>query len=74
MRLSMYVIIVAVFWTISAVILSVEPKVRLRLNSDPLPKWLEAREEIQKAFLHAWSGYEKHAWGFDELCTLSKVL
>ena len=30
------------------------------------------REEVVDAMRHAWSGYEQHAWGHDELCPVSK--
>jgi hypothetical protein len=30
------------------------------------------RESIRAAMLHAWRGYERHAWGMDELCPVSQ--
>lgn len=33
---------------------------------------LARQESVQKAFLHAWSGYKTYAMGFDELQPLSK--
>jgi len=32
----------------------------------------EKREAIRKAFLHAWGGYKRYAWGSDELKPISK--
>ncbi|KAL4422458.1 hypothetical protein ABPG75_008655 [Micractinium tetrahymenae] len=31
------------------------------------------REAIKAAMLHAWRGYERYAWGQDELCPLTKA-
>lgn len=31
----------------------------------------ERRKAIRDAFLHAWNGYERNAWGFDELKPIS---
>lgn len=31
------------------------------------------REWVKRAFLHAWEGYKKHAWGHDELMPLSNL-
>lgn len=30
------------------------------------------RDAVKAAMLHAWRGYEAHAWGFDELCPVSQ--
>jgi mannosyl-oligosaccharide alpha-1,2-mannosidase len=30
------------------------------------------REAIRQAMVHAWGGYEKYAWGYDELCPLTQ--
>jgi mannosyl-oligosaccharide alpha-1,2-mannosidase len=35
-------------------------------------KWQPMSEEVRDAFLHAWRGYRKYAWGKDELQPLSK--
>mmetsp|Transcript_18905 Transcript_18905/g.31011 ORF Transcript_18905/g.31011 Transcript_18905/m.31011 type:complete len:661 (-) Transcript_18905:94-2076(-) len=32
----------------------------------------ERRDAVKKAFLHAWNGYVKYAWGHDELTPVSK--
>ncbi|KAJ3328836.1 Endoplasmic reticulum mannosyl-oligosaccharide 1,2-alpha-mannosidase, partial [Gonapodya sp. JEL0774] len=34
--------------------------------------WWDRREQVSKAFLHAWDGYRKYAWGYDELEPLSQ--
>lgn len=31
------------------------------------------REWVKRAFLHAWEGYKKHAWGHDEVMPLSNL-
>lgn len=35
-------------------------------------KWQKVAVEVRDAFLHAWKGYRKHAWGNDELKPISK--
>ena len=30
----------------------------------------DRRQQVKDAMLHAWSSYEKYAWGFDELMVL----
>jgi len=35
-------------------------------------EWQTAAEEVREAFLHAWRGYRRHAWGDDDLKPLSK--
>jgi len=35
-------------------------------------RWAPRAEEVRQAFLHAWRGYRKYAWGRDELQPLSK--
>jgi len=73
MRLSLYVVVVGLFWTLSAVIIQnsgnegLELEARVRVSVD------EDKECVKKAFLHAYSGYRKYAWGSDELCSLTKV-
>jgi mannosidase alpha-like ER degradation enhancer 2 len=32
----------------------------------------EAAAEVREAFLHAWRGYRRHAWGHDELLPISE--
>lgn len=32
---------------------------------------LERREAVKEAFLHAWNGYKKHAWGKDEVTPIT---
>lgn len=36
-------------------------------------KWRPRAEEVRQAFLHAWSGYRRHAWGRDELQPVSRT-
>jgi mannosyl-oligosaccharide alpha-1,2-mannosidase len=31
----------------------------------------QRRESVKNGFLHAWRGYTKYAWGYDELCPVS---
>ncbi|KAG8657628.1 mannosyl-oligosaccharide 1,2-alpha-mannosidase MNS1 isoform X2 [Manihot esculenta] len=35
------------------------------IHDDPID--IERREKVKEAMLHAWSSYEKYAWGHDEL-------
>lgn len=35
-------------------------------------KWKPQADEVRDAFLHAWRGYRRHAWGRDELQPLSR--
>lgn len=35
-------------------------------------KWGAMANEVKEAFLHAWQGYKRYAWGTDELQPLSK--
>eukprot|EP00930_Biecheleria_cincta_P024572 TRINITY_DN17578_c0_g1_i1.p1 TRINITY_DN17578_c0_g1~~TRINITY_DN17578_c0_g1_i1.p1 ORF type:complete len:792 (+),score=146.91 TRINITY_DN17578_c0_g1_i1:186-2561(+) len=35
-------------------------------------KWVAMAQEVKEAFLHAWQGYKRYAWGTDELQPLSK--
>ena len=35
------------------------------VSDDPLDA--ERRQKVKEAMLHAWSSYEKYAWGQDEL-------
>jgi len=36
-------------------------------------QWQAKADEVREAFLHAWRGYERHAWGNDELQPISRV-
>lgn len=36
-------------------------------------QWQGKADEVRDAFLHAWRGYERHAWGSDELQPISRV-
>ncbi|KAI3800768.1 hypothetical protein L1987_28862 [Smallanthus sonchifolius] len=36
-------------------------------------KWTARQESVQKAFIHAWSGYKNYAMGYDELMPLSRI-
>eukprot|EP00929_Paragymnodinium_shiwhaense_P118299 TRINITY_DN90237_c0_g1_i1.p1 TRINITY_DN90237_c0_g1~~TRINITY_DN90237_c0_g1_i1.p1 ORF type:complete len:874 (+),score=114.23 TRINITY_DN90237_c0_g1_i1:164-2785(+) len=35
-------------------------------------EWQPVAQDVKKAFLHAWHGYKKYAWGLDELQPLTK--
>ncbi|KAH8510954.1 hypothetical protein H0E87_008474 [Populus deltoides] len=35
-------------------------------------KWVDRQQRVQKAFIHAWSGYKMYAMGYDELMPLSQ--
>ncbi|KAI6703447.1 hypothetical protein NL676_012583 [Syzygium grande] len=35
-------------------------------------KWVSRQQKVKDAFIHAWSGYKKHAMGYDELMPLSQ--
>ncbi|GAB2279874.1 Mannosyl-oligosaccharide 1,2-alpha-mannosidase mns3 [Dionaea muscipula] len=41
-------------------------------HDDQVSEWTARQQKVKEAFLHAWSGYAKHAMGFDELMPLSK--
>jgi len=34
-------------------------------------RWTGVAKEVREAFLHAWRGYQRHAWGADELRPVS---
>ena len=36
------------------------------------PASVDKSARVREEFLHAWNGYKKYAWGFDELRPLSK--
>ena len=36
-------------------------------NQDEDPIDIERRQKVKEAMLHAWTSYEKYAWGQDEL-------
>lgn len=74
MRLSLYIGLVAVFWALSILILQAGKKQNPFANFSSPPSAPEAQEQIKQAFLHAWTGYSKYAWGKDELCSLTKVI
>ncbi|OMO65520.1 Glycoside hydrolase, family 47 [Corchorus olitorius] len=42
----------------------------VQVQDDPIEK--ERREKVKEAMIHAWSSYEKYAWGNDELQPQSK--
>lgn len=54
-----------------------EPVISNTRSTAPLAdqdlKWKEQAEAVKDAFLHAWRGYRKHAWGYDELQCLSRA-
>lgn len=35
-------------------------------------EWAARAEQVKAAFVHTYRGYEKHAWGFDEIKPVSK--
>jgi hypothetical protein len=35
-------------------------------------EWLSRSEQVKNAFLHAYTSYEQHAWGYDELLPIIK--
>ncbi|XP_030470743.1 mannosyl-oligosaccharide 1,2-alpha-mannosidase MNS3 [Syzygium oleosum] len=35
-------------------------------------KWVSRQQKVKDAFIHAWSGYKKHAMGYDELMPVSQ--
>lgn len=41
----------------------------VRRNTDVLndPVSIQRRDKVKNAMIHAWSSYEKYAWGRDEL-------
>ena len=45
------------------------PPSQLAARSDPLTQ--SRRAAIVEAFVHSWRGYERHAWGYDELRPVS---
>jgi len=58
----------------NATVRFVEPKAS-KPPSTLSPKdaeWQSAAVEVREAFLHAWRGYRRHAWGYDDLKPLSK--
>lgn len=74
MRLSLYVVIVGLFWTIMACILQNSEDNRFVQQDRIEYEVEEIKFNVKNAFLHGWNGYKKHAWGSDELCSLTKVL
>ncbi len=74
MRLSLYVVVVGLFWTLSAFIIQHEDKDVHRFN--PVSSFTPetAREEVKNELLHAWKNYKRFAWGSDELCSLTQVI
>ena len=38
---------------------------------DSDPETRERRDKVEAAMVHAWSSYEKYAWGMDELLVWS---
>jgi hypothetical protein len=73
MRLSLYVGLVVVFWTVSALIFHSESRPAFSSTLPSPPPASDAQASIKSAFLHAWQGYSTYAWGQDELCSLSQV-
>lgn len=41
-------------------------------TSSSRAEWLSRQAKVKEAFIHAWSGYRKHAMGYDELMPLSQ--
>lgn len=42
------------------------------LIDDPVD--IQRREKVKEAMIHAWSSYEKYAWGQDELQVQRRIL
>lgn len=42
------------------------------LTDDPVD--IQRREKVKEAMIHAWSSYEKYAWGQDELQVQRRIL
>ncbi len=59
------------FKTIFCLFLAFTAACRQGSHSDIQAK--QTANQIKKAFLHAWQGYESFAWGYDELQPLSKT-
>ncbi|KIW95946.1 uncharacterized protein Z519_03012 [Cladophialophora bantiana CBS 173.52] len=52
------------------------PKIQFDFESHPEPAAAKTTREtrraaVKEAFVHAWNGYKKHAWGQDEVAPLS---
>ena len=41
-------------------------------NLDVRSMWITRQQKVKGAFIHAWSGYQKYAMGYDELMPLSQ--
>lgn len=46
----------------------------LNHNNKPYdkPEWMSRKNKVKEAFIHAWSGYRRYAFGYDELMPLSQ--
>ena len=44
---------------------------RISVEDDPINA--QRREKVKDAMLHAWTSYEKYAWGKDELKVLHNI-
>lgn len=42
-----------------------EPTKKNQVHDDPID--IQRRQKVKEAMLHAWTSYEKYAWGEDEL-------
>lgn len=56
-----------------AVVASLASPAPSRAQSASVPTRAELAAKTKVEFLHAWNGYRKHAWGFDELLPVSKA-
>lgn len=44
----------------------------ISIEDDPIS--IQRREKVKDAMLHAWTSYEKYAWGMDELKVFYNIL
>jgi hypothetical protein len=61
------------FLTLAVLIAASTPAVAERPPRGEGPDRRELAARVRAEFLHAWRGYEKHAWGHDDLRPLSKT-
>jgi mannosyl-oligosaccharide alpha-1,2-mannosidase len=55
-------------WLFAPYILPERDPITFPSEMTPAPEVLSARaQQVQDAYVHAYSGYKKHAWTFDEL-------
>lgn len=52
--------------------LIIKRNINISSGNFDVEKWSERQGKVKDAFIHAWSGYRKHAMGYDELMPVSK--